>query len=54
MAPKFADRPIVVMGQGATAGAALGAIDRMMDNMTKTAVFFSCSLGSGGELPEQQ
>ena len=40
MAPKFGDRPIVVMEQGGTAGAALDARDRMIDSMTKTAVIF--------------
>ena len=41
MSPKFADRPIVVMEQGGTAEAALDAMDRTIDSMTKTAVFFS-------------
>jgi hypothetical protein len=51
MAPKFAERPIVVMEQGGTAEAALDAIDGMINSMTKTAVFFSLqteSLGRNG------
>lgn len=41
MAPKFADRLIIVMEQGATAKVPLNAVDRMIDIITKTAVFFT-------------
>lgn len=40
MAPKFGDRPIVVMEQEETVEATLDARNRMIDSMTKTAVFF--------------
>jgi hypothetical protein len=41
IAPKFADRPIVVMEQGATARVPLDAMNGTIDSMTKTVVFFS-------------
>ena len=40
MAPKLADRSIVVMERAGIAEPALDAIDGTIDNMTKTAVFF--------------
>jgi hypothetical protein len=41
MALEFADRLIVAIEQGGFAGTALNVIDRMVNSMTKTAVFFS-------------
>ena len=37
MVPNYADRPIVVMGQGATAEAALDATDGAINSRTSTA-----------------
>lgn len=45
MALEFADRLIVVMEQGGFAGAALNVIDRMINNMTRTAVIFLSQTG---------
>lgn len=42
MAPKFGDRPIVVMEQGGTAEAAFDAVDGTIDSIVKTAVFSYC------------
>jgi len=41
MAPKFADRLIVVMEHGGTAKVLLDAVNGTIDSMTKTAIFFS-------------
>jgi len=40
MAPIIADKRMVVIEQGETAEAALGAADEAIDSMTKTAVIF--------------
>ncbi len=45
MAPKFADRLIVVMEQGGTAQVLLDAANGTIDSMTKTAVIFSLHTG---------
>jgi hypothetical protein len=44
MAPKFAERPMVVAEQGGTAKAALDAIDGIIDSITKTAGIFYAAL----------
>jgi len=45
MAPKFVDRPIVVIERGETAKAALNAVNETIDSMTKTAVILSLQTG---------
>lgn len=45
MAPKFKDMLLVVIEQGETAEAALDAVKGTIDNITKTAVFFSLHTG---------
>ena len=45
---------MVVIEQGRTAEAALDAVNGMIDNITKTAVFSRCRPVSGGEIAEEQ
>jgi hypothetical protein len=45
MVPKFADRPIIVMEQGATAKVLLDDVNETIDSMPRTAVIFSLQTG---------
>ncbi len=53
-APKFGDRPIVVIEQGGTAERTFNAADRIIDNITTTIVFSYYKLNPYREIAKEQ
>ena len=54
MVPKFRDRPMVVIEQMVTPELAFNTVNRTIDNITTTVVFFYCKPNTCREMAKEQ